>query len=1039
MKKKQPPNIMLADVEEPIRAELFSLERLEQHAESLAAAQIVTIEKSRGRPLLPRVLENGRVLLDCYRAIARAIQDEHAITPAAEWLVDNFHIVDEQLREIRDDLPIGYYRKLPKLASGHLEGYPRVYGVAWAFVAHTDSRFEPEVLRRFVAAYQRVQPLTIGELWAVTITLRVVLLENLRRIAEQIVGSRIARQEADLLADRLLGSNGQTEILPAPALRRFENAPLERAFAVQLVQRLRDLDPKVRPVLAWLDQRLAAAGTNADEIVRTEHQQQGTMNVSVRNIITSMRLISEFDWQQFFESVSLVDEILRNATDFGDMDFATRDSYRHAIEDLSRRSSHSELEVARRVVQRVKQAAPGASGGLSNGDKPKRDRHTEPGYYLISQGRPAFEQELGFRVSGKHRVLRLYIRTAIPGYLGTIAIMTAMILALPLLYSRESGMTVQGLLLLGLLASVPASDLAIALINRSVMALLEPQKLPRMKLRKGIPEDLRTIIVVPTLLTTPKEAEEQVERLEVHYLANPDGDLRFALLSDWLDAPCETMPEDDDVLARAVDGIALLNRRYGPAPGGGERFFLFHRKRIWNKGEGKWMGWERKRGKLHELNQLLRGSENTTFMAVGGRPPVNLAGVRYVITLDADTRLPRGAASRLVGTMAHPLNRPRFSARDGRVVEGYALVQPRITPSLPTDREGSLSQRIFSGPGGIDPYSAAVSDVYQDLFHEGSYTGKGIYDIDAFESAMDGKVPENSVLSHDLFEGIFARVALATDIELFDEFPSSYEAMTARQHRWARGDRQLLPFLFARGSRPDRPNPFVIPAIGRWKILDNLRRTLSAPAAFLTLIVSWLLPSASPWLWTGLILANVAIPALLPFLTGLYPRRKGISRRSHFRGVWGDLALGASQVGLTVTFLAYQTWLMSDAILRTLMRLFITHRNLLEWVTAARSKFGTDPKLTATYRRMAGGPFLALGSLIAVALGRHQAWAAAAPFILLWLAAPAVARRISLRPAFHEANRLSPADARDLRLIGRRTWHFYEAFVSSEDNRLTSR
>jgi len=1036
VKKKQPPNIMLADVEEPIRAELFSLERLEQHAESLAAAQIVTIEESRGRPLLPRVLENGRVLLDSYRAIARAIQHEHTITPAAEWLVDNFHIVDEQLREIRDDLPIGYYRKLPKLASGHLEGYPRVYGVAWAFVAHTDSRFEPEVLRRFVAAYQRVQPLTIGELWAVAITLRVVLLENLRRIAEQIVGSRIARQEADVLADRLLGSNGQTEILPASALRSFENAPLERAFAVQLVQRLRDLDPKVRPVLAWLDQRLAATGTNADEMVRAEHQQQGTMNVSVRNIITSMRLISEFDWRQFFESVSLVDEILRNATDFGDMDFSTRDSYRHAIEDLSRRSDHSELEVARRVVQRVKQAASGASGGLPNGDKPSRDRHTEPGYYLISQGRPAFEQELGFRVSGKHRVLRLYIRTAIPGYLGTIAITTAMIIALPLLYSRESGMTVQGLLLLGLLASVPASDLAIALINRYVMALLEPQKLPRMKLRKGIPEDLRTIVVVPTLLTTPKEAEEQVERLEVHYLANPDGDLRFALLSDWVDAPCETLPEDDDLLARAVDGIALLNQRYGPAPGGGERFFLFHRKRVWNKGEGKWMGWERKRGKLHELNQLLRGSENTTFMAVGGRPPVNLAGVRYVITLDADTRLPRGAASRLVGTMAHPLNRPRFSARDGRVVEGYALVQPRITPSLPTDREGSLSQRIFSGPGGIDPYSAAVSDVYQDLFHEGSYTGKGIYDIDAFESAVDGKVSENSVLSHDLFEGIFARVALATDIELFDEFPSSYEAMTARQHRWARGDWQLLPFLFARGSRPGKPNRFVIPTIGRWKILDNLRRTLSAPTAFLTLIVSWLLPSGSPWLWTGLILANIAIPALLPFFNGLYPRRKGISRRSHFRGVCGDLALGASQVGLTVTFLAYQTWLMSDAILRTLMRLFITHRNLLEWVTAARSKFGTDPKLTATYRRMAGGPFLALGALIAVALGRHQAWAAAAPFILLWLAAPAVARRISLRPAFHEANRLSLADARDLRLIGRRTWHFYEAFVSSEDNAL---
>src|SRR5580692_3445229 len=346
MSTNQPSTILLPNLEEPIRAELFSLERLEQHAESLAGAQLVTNEMSRGRPLIPRVLNNGRMLLSSYRAIARAIQVEHAITPAAEWLVDNFHIVDEQLREIKDDLPAGYYRKLPKLASGHLEGYPRVFGVAWAFVAHTDSRFDPEALRRFVAAYQRVQPLSIGELWAVAITLRVVLVENLRRMADRIVSSRVARREADALADSLLGPGGESEI--RPALDQLEKAPLAAAFAVQLVQRLRDLDPKVGPVLLWLDQRLAAAGTHADEIVRAEHQEQGAMSVSVRNIITSMRLISEFDWQDFFESVSLVDEVLRNDTSFADMDFSTRDDYRHAIENLARGSKYSEIEVAKR-------------------------------------------------------------------------------------------------------------------------------------------------------------------------------------------------------------------------------------------------------------------------------------------------------------------------------------------------------------------------------------------------------------------------------------------------------------------------------------------------------------------------------------------------------------------------------------------------------------------------------------------------------------------------------------------------------------------
>jgi len=1035
MSTNQASTILLPNLEEPIRSELFSLERLEQHAESLAAAQAITKEASRGRPLIPRVVDNGRVLLDSYRAIARAIQEEHEITPAAEWLVDNFHIVDEQLREIQDDLPAGYYRKLPKLASGHLQGYPRVFGVAWAFVAHTDSRFDPEALRRFVAAYQRVQPLTIGELWAVAITLRVVLVENLRRIAERIVRSRAARREADTLADSLLGPGGQSAIFPA--LQQLEKAPLETAFAVQLVQRLRDLDPKVGPVLLWLDQRLAIAETSADEIVRAEHQEQGAMSVSVRNIITSMRLISAFNWQEFFESVSLVDEVLRNDTHFADMDFSTRDDYRHAIENLSRGSSHSEIEVAKRVVRRVKQAVYDPSEDSDNADKLSEKRQTEPGYHLISRGRPAFERELGFHVTWKRWLLRLYVRTAVPGYLATIAVVTAAILALPLLRIREGGMTAGGLFLLGLLAAVPASDLAIALINRAVMGLLGPRRLPRMELRHGIPEDLRTIVVMPTLLTTPEEVAGHVERLEVHYLANPDGDLRFALLSDWLDAPRETLPGDDDLLAVAIDGIARLNKQYGPTPGGGERFFLFHRKRVWNECDGKWMGWERKRGKLHELNQLLRGSTSTTFLPTGVCPSVNFANVRYVITLDADTRLPRGAAVRLVGTMAHPLNRPSFSDREGRIVEGYAIVQPRITPSLPINHPSSLSQRVFSGPGGIDPYSSAVSDVYQDLFQEGSYTGKGIYDIDAFEAALAGKVPANALLSHDLFEGIFARVALATDIELFEEFPSRYEAVAARQHRWARGDWQLLPWLFGRGhSGPEKRNPVRIPIIGRWKILDNLRRTLSAPAAFLTLVVGWLLPTASPWVWTLFILATAAIPTLLPFFIGLSPRRRGISLRSHFLGVLSDLGLGASQIGLSFTFLTYQTWLMTGAILRTLGRLFITHRNLLEWVTAAQSKFSTESKLPAIYKRMAGGVVLAVVSIVALVSGPHHAWAAAAPFLLLWAAAPAVALYISRLPKAPGTSPLPLADAQALRLISRRTWRFFEVFVSQEDHAL---
>src|SRR5580700_8810358 len=1029
-KAAQPPPPIFTEPEETIRAELFSVERLEQHAESLAAAQLVVTDPEEGRPLIPRVLENGRVLLEYYRATARAIQHEQAITPAAEWFVDNFYIVEEQLREIRDDLPPGFYRKLPKLASGHLEGFPRVFGVAWAFVAHNDSRFDPEVLRRFVSAYQRVQPLTIGELWAVAITLRIVLVENLRRVAERIVRSRNARVEADILADRVLGAAGQTAVSPAAVLRRFENKPLERSFAVQLVQRLRDLDPKVGPILVWLDERLAAQGTTADEIVRAEHQEQAAMSVTVRNIITSMRLTSSFDWEGFFESVSLVDEVLRSGSNFGDMDFVTRDYYRHAIEDLSRGSSHSEIEVAQRAVQRAKHAR----AELHSDGHPPDERKADPGYYLISRGRLDFERELGFHVAWRRGVLRLYVRHAVPGYLGTIAVMTALILALPLAHARESGLSTPILALLALLASVPASDLAIALINRVVADLLGPRTLARLELRDGVPEALRTIIVVPTLLISKDAIKEQVERLEIHYLANIDGDLRFALLTDWVDAATESLPGDDELLAAAASGIAGLNKAHGPAPEGGARFFLFHRKRTWNDREKKWMGWERKRGKLHELNELLRGSTQTNFIPVGEQVPESIPRIRFVITLDADTRLSRGTAARLVGTMAHPLNRPQFSAELGRVVDGYGVVQPRVTPSLPTDREGSLFQRIFSGPSGIDPYAAAVSDVYQDLFHEGSYTGKGIYDLDAFEAAMAGKVKENTLLSHDLFEGIFARAALASDIELFDEFPSHYEVSAARQHRWARGDWQLLPWIFGHGGLSKQERRKVsIPAISRWKMIDNLRRTLSAPCMLLLMVAGWLLPQVSPWMWTRFVLATIAIPALIPFLFGLNARLSGISKRSHFRDVLSDLSLGASQIALTITFIAYQGWLMTDAIVRTLVRLLFTRRNLLQWVTAAQAKHAVDLSLWASYGRMVASVLVAFAALLAVAVLRPQALWAAIPFAALWIAAPAVARWISIPPPVEDVEPLSAADTKALRTICRRTWRFFEKFVTAED------
>jgi cyclic beta-1,2-glucan synthetase len=1092
--KPLPPSF--AGVPEPIREELWGVERLEQHAATLAASLRVRPGRLWDRRLTPRVWQNGRVLLECYRTIAASIREERAMTPASEWLIDNFHLVEEQLREIREDLPASFYRQLPKLENGPMRGYPRVYALAHDFVAHTDSRFDEEALRRFVRGYQRGQPLTIGELWAVAISLRVVLVENLRRLAERMVRSRAAREQAEALADRLLGGRDPE---PAALLRRYEEGRLDVAFAVVLLGRLRDRDPQVTPALAWLDRRLAKQGTTADEIVALEHQRQAAMNATVRNVITSMRLISAFDWAAFFESVSLVDDTLAAHPGYRAAEFATRDRYRHAVEELARGSRHSEIEIARLAVRRAAAAGTAPGHADSTGEGPATadaaaamplagaaERQADPGYYLIAGGRAAFERELGYRVPSRHWPRRAFLAWATPAYLGTIVIGTALVLVLPLWRETGRGAPALPLLLLGLLALVPASDLAVLLINAWLMERYGPRVLPRLELRDGVPRELRTLVAVPALLTGQAEIEELIARLEVHYLANTEDELRFVLLSDWTDAAAETMPGDEELLAAARAGVARLNTRHGPAPGGEPRFLLLHRRRVWSASEGCWLGWERKRGKLEELNQLLRGARDTTFLlpdgeggggaaangeprrAASGEPPLAPGSIRFVLTLDADTRLPREVARRLIGTLAHPLNRPRFDERRGRVVEGYGILQPRITPSLPASHEGSLFQRIFSGPAGIDPYSAAVSDVYQDLFGEGSFTGKGIYDVDAFSAALAGKVPDGTLLSHDLFEGLLARAGLVTDVELLEEFPEHYEAAATRQHRWARGDWQLLPWILGRARTPGGVRLHAsISAIGRFKMLDNLRRTLSAPSAYLLLLAAWTLPGVSPGLWTGFWLASIAIPDFLHLLYAAVPRRRGISKRSHLRAVAGDFVLATTRVVLRVAFLADHAWRMGDAIVRTLGRVYVTRRRLLQWVTAAQAKASLSLEPRVFFRRMAGGLALAgiaaaaivlrtaaasLGSGAALGTAAASAgaagaaaapapaawllWAWAGPPLALWALAPVLARWLSLPPAPVEPVALPAAERLRLRLISRRSWRFFETFVGPEDHAL---
>ena len=1016
------------DSEQPVREELFGVERLEGHARSLAVAQTVASPATRGLPLAAQLADNGAFLLSAYRSIVKAIDDGREITPAAEWLVDSYHLVEKQIRQISTDLPPGYYRQLPKLVAGPFAGYPRVFGMAWAFVAHTDSSFDSDILVSYVKAYQEVQPLTIGELWAVSITLQIVLIENLRRLARQITASRAARHEADSLADRLLGVSGRVSEPASVVFAGRGSEPLSEAFAVQLVHRLRDQDPKVTPALAWLDDQLAKGGMTADSTVREVHRSQGAANVTVRNIVTSLRVIAEVDWQALFERYCLVDGVLASGCAFRDMDFATRTLYRSAVEDLARRSEHGELEIARLAVA--------AAHAPSHECEPAEQlRRSDPGYYLLTGGRREFESAIGFR-RFRGWPARITTRLNFDIYASAIVTTSAIVLAMPLIVLASLGLGSVQLAILAVLGAISAIDAGVALVNRGVAFFVGPVPLPGLDLRGGVPESLRTLVAVPTLLTTPEDISEQVERLEIHHLASPEGDLHFALISDWVDADVDRREGDAELVAFARDGIERLNRRYGPAPAG-PRFLLLHRRRVWNESERRWIGWERKRGKLHELNRLLRGATDTTFMDMDRVAPSLPRNVRYVVTLDLDTRLPRDTVRRLIGKMAHPLNRPRLDPKRNAIVEGYGVLQPRVTPSLPNGGEGSLFQRVFSSSSGIDPYATAVSDVYQDLFCEGSYAGKGIYDLDAFESVLSGRAPDSTLLSHDLFEGTFARAGFASDVELVDDFPSRYDVNARRHHRWARGDWQLLPWILGFAGKGGRKSRVMdeLPRIGRWKMIDNLRRTVSAPACILALALGWTLSFESALVWTTFLLTTIALPSLIPVISAIPARRPGVAMSGHLRALVRDLRLALTLSALNTTFLADQAWLMGDAVVRTLWRLCVSRRHLLEWTAAAQATAAKRLDLLGFAVRMSGAFALAGAALLLALLSGHGSWLIATPFVALWGISPAVARYVSLPPRV-AAIKISEAQSLGLRQTARRTWRFFEMFVTADDNML---
>ncbi len=1024
---------ILPDEEPPLRLELFSAEQMALHGKVFATTHTLDPKRAPDQ-LLARLAANETTLVGVCNLLTAAVAAMHRITPAAEWLLDNFYLIEEQIRTAKRHLPKGYSLELPRLASGPSIGRPRVYDIALEIIAHGDGRVDGESLSRFVTAYQTVTALKLGELWAIPIMLRLAVIENLRRVGVRIAAGWVDRNLADSWADRMTEiaeKDPKSLILVISDMAR-SNPPMASPFVAELARRLQGRGPSLALPLTWIDQRLSESGLTIAQLVQTENQQQAADQVSISNCIGSLRVMGAMDWRDFVEAMSVVEQTLREDPIgvYTRMDFATRDRYRHATERIAKKSRLSEWQVASKAIELARAGT--AVDGITGAD----DRTRHVGFYLIDKGLFKLEQAVQIRHSVLERLQKAILRHPLFFYLGGIMLITGTVAGSLLAQAHAEGIPDLALPPLGILLLLAASQLSVALVNWFATLLVAPQPLPRMDFSNGVPATSRTLVVVPTFLTSAPEIENLVEALEVRFLANRDERLHFGLLTDFCDAAKESLPEDGSLVQLAHARIDELNLKYGKGHDKvrGAIFFLFHRPRRWNPQEQVWMGYERKRGKLADLNALLRGghqdASGSGFSLVVGDTGI-LSGVKYVITLDTDTQLPRDAAQQFVGALAHPLNRAHYDEDRQRVSAGYGVLQPRVAISLPGVNRSRYA-RLYGGEPGIDPYTRAVSDVYQDLFGEGSFVGKGIYDVDVFEKTLDGRFPENRILSHDLLEGCYVRSGLLSDVELYEDYPSRYEQDVSRRYRWIRGDWQIAQWLLPHvpgnqtgkvASRQTNP----LSQLSQWKLFDNLRRSL-VPVALTALLLSG---------WIMSVLGIMLVPHLCISILDAFRKPKEMLPRQHFSAVAHAFSRRMMQFIFEFSCLPYEAYFSLDAIVRTAWRMVVTHRGLLEWnpSSEAGNKSGglEDGSLASSILAMWIAPVMAAADAGYLAISAPATLLVATPVLMLWFSSPAIAWWIS-RPLARRKTTLTVEQMHFLRTLSRRTWAFFDNFVGAEDH-----
>lgn len=1012
--------------EDPLRGLILSKDELLREGKQLAESISLALPTTPAVNIFQYFADDERELRRIYFLLADAAHRDERLTPGSEWILDNYHLIEEHIREIRRHLPRSFYRLLPRLGQGYYQGKPRVYGVAFEYLSHRDSALDVEMLSSFVTGFQAVTKLSIGELWALPAMLRFGLVHNLRILSQRVLDTFTDRQQAEAILDKVLGE----EDLHGTVLLEKLTAALQlwpdwvSRGGLHVLRRLRTRGLKASVAIHWVEERCREFGVNLEEASVRAQREGAADQISLGNSITSLRAIASLDWKRWFEQMSEVDEALRNdpAGVYSKCDFATRDSYRHVIERLARKAKRPEIEVTREALRLA-----AAQLATAHAD-PDCVFRAHVGFYLVDDGLRSLRQALGLASSTSDFFERHRYGITIAWYLLSIALVTALLAGYGMRVGIHGGLPGFLIVPCALLMVLVASDLGIALVHWVATHLVRPHALPKLDYSEGIPDTSRTVVTIHAIFSDKDTIRRIVGAMEVRYIGNEDTNLRFALLADLADAPSETTPRDAALISYATELIEGLNEKYNR-----QAFVLLFRARRFNPAEGSWMGWERKRGKIAEFNRLLLHDDAGSFHFHVGTSQW-LRGVRYVLTLDADSQLPGGLARKLVSAIAHPLNMAVVDEASRTVVRGYSIIQPRIGVSL-TSAATSWFSRLFCGHAGLDPYTSLVSDVYQDLFGEASYVGKGIYNPAKFEEVLSGRVPDNTLLSHDLFESLFARAGLASDIELIDDFPSRYNVYARRLHRWVRGDWQLVRWLGFRtplASGTHERNPLSL--LDRWKIFDNLRRSLVAPSAFLLMVFAMAYMPGPAWKWVLLISGIYLFPVIANLASSVMVPPKGVAIGGYTRSLARDIARNALRALLSITCLPHQAYLMTHAIALTLWRVLVSRKHLLEWETALHAERRLGGGLQHFVYEMAGGLALTVLAMALVAsLGGITT--EAMPLFALWIVSPFIAY-VASKPIQRVAYALSPTESEFLTVSAWQTWTYFRDFMKPEYNYL---